>query len=67
MPVATFRVVTAAGEGPGDEAGGTAGFGQRRALPSHLSIALPSGAQDPGRMKRPDHLSQISTWSHHWS
>ena len=67
MPAPTLRVVTTAEEGPSDEAGGATGFGQRRALPSSLSIALPHGAQDLERTKRPGCLSWILTWSHHWS
>ena len=42
MPLPTLGVMTTKG-GPGDEAGGTVGFGQRRALLPSLSIALPSG------------------------
>ena len=49
MPVPTLGVMTAKGEDPGDEAGGTAGLGWRRALPPSLSIALPGGVQDLGR------------------
>ena len=67
MPTPTLGVMTAEGEGPRDEAGGAVGFGQRRALPPSLSISLPGGVQNLGRMERPNLLSWLLTWSHHWS
>ena len=67
MSVPTLGVMTAEEEDPGDEAGGAAGFGWRRALPLSLSIALLGGVQDLGWTKRPNCLSWILTWSHHQS
>ena len=63
----TLGVVTAKGEDPKDEAGDATGFGWRRALPTSLSIALPSGVQNLGRMERLNCLFWISTWNHCWS
>ena len=48
----TLRVATAKGEGPRGRTGGAAGLFQRTALSIPLSTALPSWAQEPGRMKR---------------
>ena len=59
MLMPTLRVATAEGEGPGGTTGGTTGPCQKTVLSIPLGTALPSGAQEPGRMKELNPFSRI--------